>query len=179
MVTPSDPELIARVLLDQDHDAFGQLVLRYQSPLRLWLRRLTQGDAAEADDLAQETFVRAFRSLTSYRASGSFQGWLFRIAYRQYLNEARRRRDPVGLEGDVAEWETEAVPPPDRWAMDLESALRRVSLEQRAALTLCYQNGLSHEEAAAVLGCPVGTVKTNILRGKEALRRLLMRLVLL
>jgi RNA polymerase sigma factor (sigma-70 family) len=178
-VSPSDPELIARVLVEQDHEAFGELVLRYQSPLRLWLRRLTKGDASLADDLSQEAFVRAYRSLSSYRASGSFQSWLFRIAYRQYLNEIRRRSEPVGREADVADSESGTVLPPDGRSMDLEAAMKQVTHEQRAALTLCYQNGLTHEEAAAVLGCPVGTVKTNILRGKETLRCLLMHLVLL
>lgn len=165
--------------MDQDDEAFGELVLRYQSPLRLWLRRMTNGDAGLADDLAQEAFVRAYRALSSYRASGSFQAWLFRIAYRQYLSEIRRRREPVGRDSDVADSEAATAMPPDDRAMDIETAMSSVTVDQRAALALCYQHGLTHREAAAVLGCPIGTVKTHILRGKEALRSLLMQLVLL
>jgi DNA-directed RNA polymerase specialized sigma24 family protein len=68
----SDAELIARVLLDDDHDAFGELVVRHQSSLRAWLRQLTQGDVGRADDLAQETFVIAYRQLKNFRGDGRF-----------------------------------------------------------------------------------------------------------
>jgi RNA polymerase sigma factor (sigma-70 family) len=101
-VALSDTDLVARALRD-DHDAFAELVRRYQSPLRAWLRRLTGGDFARADDLAQETFLRAYRRLGSFRGTGKFSTWLFSIAYNEFRNDTRRRRDFVQLNEEMSE----------------------------------------------------------------------------
>jgi RNA polymerase sigma factor (sigma-70 family) len=171
-VAPSDTELIARVLLDDDQDAFSELVLRYQSPLRAWFRRLTNGDAARSDDLAQETFLRAYRGLATFRSSGKFQAWLFGIAYNEFRNDLRRKRPFVELNPEIAgHFSDENAQEAQNAAADLDSAMRSLTVEQSAAITLCFQQGLTHEEAAAILKCPLGTIKTNILRGKERLRR--------
>ena len=76
----SDADLIARVLLADDQNAFGELVRRYQSPLRAFLTRMTRGDSHLADDLAQETFIRAWKHLASFRGEARFSTWLFGIA---------------------------------------------------------------------------------------------------
>ena len=170
----SDLDLITRVLLEEDHDAFGELVRRYQSPLRAWLRRLANGDVALADDLAQETFLRAYRQLKGFRREGKFSSWLFRIAYNQFRSEARRFREKISLDEEFLEtYEATEAPESENDGLkdDLDEAMKYLTLEQRSALTLCYQQGLTHGEAAAILDCPLGTVKTNILRGKEKLRR--------
>jgi RNA polymerase sigma-70 factor (ECF subfamily) len=169
----SDVELIARVLLDDNHDAFSELVSRYQSPLRAWFRRLTNGDAARSDDLAQETFLRAYRGLSTFRSSGKFQAWLFGIAYNEFRNDLRRGRRFVELKPEVA---NNIISDQDghggqNATTDLDAAMQSLTVEQRAAITLCFQQGLTHEEAAMILKCPLGTIKTNILRGKERLRR--------
>jgi RNA polymerase sigma-70 factor (ECF subfamily) len=154
-----------------DSAAFAALVRQHQSRLRGFLRRLTKGDGALADDLAQESFLEAWRKLSQFRGEGSFAGWLLRIAWTRYLMAARRRKlEPLG-EGD------EPREPPETLSMDtridLESALRRLSPPQRAALTLCYAQGFSNAEAAAILDLPPGTLKSHIARGRAKLKALL------
>jgi RNA polymerase sigma-70 factor (ECF subfamily) len=172
MPNASDADLIARVLLTDDRGAFGELVHRYQSPVRSLLRRLTCGDLALADDLAQETFVRAYRRLGSYRGDARFSTWLYRIAFNMFLGEKRRKR-PVHLDPEEQHARL-VVMPQARGTMlqvDLERAMRQLTPAERAAVVLCTLKGLTHPEAAQVLDCPVGTVKTHVLRGKEKLKK--------
>ena len=84
-----DQELIARVVAKKDQHAFAQLVLRYQSQLRLWARRLCDGDVHLADDLAQETFIKAYAALGAFRAESKFSTWLYRIAFNIAANRWR------------------------------------------------------------------------------------------
>lgn len=167
----TDADLIARVLLREDQQAFGELVRRYQSPVRGFLVKMTGGDTHLADDLAQETFVKAWKKLGSFRSDAKFSTWLFSIACNEWRMHARERKE-VALE-DLPD------PPPEQEAavsasqlrLDLVEAMKVLTTAERAAIVLCCQNGLSHEEAAQALDCPLGTVKTNVLRGKEKLRR--------
>jgi RNA polymerase sigma factor (sigma-70 family) len=131
-VAASDTDLVV-LALQEDHDAFAELVRRYQSPLRAWLRRLTDGDAARADDLAQETFLRAYRRLRSFRGKGKFSAWLFGIAYNGFRNDARRQRDFVQLSDELGE----ALVADDsgeasETLADLNAALQSFSIDQRA-----------------------------------------------
>jgi RNA polymerase sigma-70 factor (ECF subfamily) len=177
----ADAQLIARCVVGDDRHAFAELVRRHQSGVRACLRKLTAGNHALADDLAQDTFVLAWRNLKSFRQEARFSTWLYRIATNCWLAHVRKRheellgdRDP---ERDADEVDTSA----DRTGggdhaagttmkIDLERALARLSEAERAAIVQCYHNDLSHEEAAYVLGWPVGTVKTHILRGKQKLK---------
>jgi RNA polymerase sigma factor (sigma-70 family) len=170
-VSFTDADLIARVLAREDQNAFGELVRRHQSPVRAFLARMTRGDAHLADDLAQETFLKAWQKLQTYRGSAKFSTWLFGIAINEFRSAARQRKE-LALE-DVQEppLEEHAAARDSHLRMDLTEALKLLNSNERAAVMLCCQNGLSHEEAAQVLDCPLGTVKTNILRGKEKLRR--------
>ena len=178
----TDAELIARVVVRDDRHAFSELVRRHQSAVRTTLRRLTAGNHALADDLAQETFLLAFRNLRSFRQEAKFSTWLYRIATNAYLADARKRKeellgdrdaDVADGEGGDAPDEEAGVPDPARavtLSMDLERAMAVLSDAERAAIVQCYHNDLSHEEAAQVLDCPVGTVKTHILRAKQKLK---------
>jgi RNA polymerase sigma-70 factor (ECF subfamily) len=169
----SDAALIARVAVGDDRHAFGELVKRHQSAVRATLRRLTHGNTALADDLAQETFLLAYRNIKSFRQEAQFSTWLYRIAYNAFLADARRMREsqlPEDDEGAVADAHAASDEPARTLAMDLERAMAVLSDAERAAIVQCYHNDLSHEEAARVLGCPVGTVKTHILRGKAKLK---------
>jgi RNA polymerase sigma-70 factor (ECF subfamily) len=173
----SDAALIARVVVSDDRHAFGELVKRHQSAVRATLRKLTCGNLALADDLAQETFLLAYRNLKSFRQEARFSTWLYRIAYNAFLADARRIKElPMPEEVDA-----ETLMPEGAHAnlggeqgatmsIDLERAMNVLSEAERAAIVQCYHNDLTHEEAAEVLGCPVGTVKTHILRAKEKLR---------
>ena len=89
----SDADLIARVISLEDHNAFGELVRRYQSPVRGFLTRMTRGDSHLADDLAQETFLKAWQKLKTFRGESRFSTWLFGIAYNEFRGQARRRKE--------------------------------------------------------------------------------------
>ncbi len=178
----TDEQLIARVVVQDDRHAFSELVRRYQSGVRATLRRLTAGNHALADDLAQETFLAAYRNLRSFRQEARFSTWLYRIATNAFLAEARKRHEELLGDRDGAiedEGGDDGGPTAPgggdhtRGAtlrIDMERALAVLSVAERAAIVQCYHNDLSHEEAAYVLGCPVGTVKTHILRGKQKLK---------
>jgi RNA polymerase sigma factor (sigma-70 family) len=182
MAEPSltDAELIARVVVQDDRHAFSELVRRHQSAVRATLRRLTAGNHALADDIAQETFMLAFRNLRSFRQESKFSTWLYRIATNAYLAEARKRKEELlgDRDADIADDDDASpadagAPDPARAAtlsLDMDRALAALSEGERAAIVQCYHNDLSHEEAAQVLNCPVGTVKTHILRAKQKLR---------
>jgi RNA polymerase sigma factor (sigma-70 family) len=169
----SDADLITRVLVDDDQHAFGELVRRHQSSVRGLLRQLTRTDISLADDLAQETFLRAYKHIASFRGEAKFSTWLYRIAYNCFREDARRRKELVGV--DEAKWQRELDPQSVDAGLrhDLMHALNLLPLHERSAIVLCCQNGLSHEEAARVLDIPLGTVKTNVLRGREKLKRTL------
>jgi RNA polymerase sigma factor (sigma-70 family) len=171
-VEPTDADLIARFLVYEDEDAFTELVRRHQSAVRGLLRKLACGDHAWADDLAQETFLRAYRSLSSFRG-GSLPGWLYRIAYHAFIDASRRLHpaDEPPDEGPGATLQSERAALLTR---DLEVAMKSLRPEERAAIALTYGRGLSHEEAAEALAWPLGTLKTHVARGKARLARLLV-----
>jgi RNA polymerase sigma-70 factor (ECF subfamily) len=166
---PSDAELVARVLAVDDRRAFAELVRRHQSAVRTLLRRLCAGDAARADDLAQEAFLRAYKKLGSYRGDARLSTWLHRLAWNVYLSDARRHAAPEPLPPEVPAPLGELAAA----RLDLSRALGLLREEERAALALTYGEDLSHEEAARILDWPLGTLKSHVLRGKEKLRRLL------
>jgi RNA polymerase sigma factor (sigma-70 family) len=172
----SDAQLIARVLVQDDRHAFGELVRRHQSAVRACLRKLTAGNHALADDLAQETFLLAYRNLKSFRQEAKFSTWLYRIAYNAFLADLRKTKElplPDDEDANDVTASADTVAPVARTAalsVDLQRAMAVLSDAERAAIVQCYHNDLSHEEAAFVLGCPVGTVKTHILRAKQKLK---------
>jgi RNA polymerase sigma-70 factor (ECF subfamily) len=169
----SDAELVARVTASDDPAAFQMLVERHQAAVRGFLRRLLTGDHGTADDLAQETFLAAYRKLGNLKAGASVLSWLHSIAYRQFLQHLRKH----------ARQRVMAEPPEHghdpRAAVDAEylapRLLAEVSPPERACLTLAYAAGMSHAEVSAVTGLPVGTVKSHISRGKQKLQDWLQR----
>ena len=178
----TDAQLIARVVVDDDRNAFSELVRRHQSAVRTTLRRLTAGNHALADDLAQETFMLAYRNLKSFRQEAQFSTWLYRIATNAFLADARKRKEELlgDRDQDLALEEVDGGPYEEaaghdhtRGAslrIDMDRALAVLSDAERAAIVQCYHNDLSHEEAAVALNCPVGTVKTHILRARAKLK---------
>jgi DNA-directed RNA polymerase specialized sigma24 family protein len=157
-VTVPDSELIARVLLNDDRNAFAALVRRYQSNVRGLLRKLSQNNHALADDLAQETFIKVYQSLASFRGSAKFSTWLHRIAYNLFISHVRSERPQESFD--------EAEHSGMQRHHSLSGAVLKHDLE--AAL-----HTLTDSEAADILDQPVGTIKTHIARGKEKLRRIL------
>lgn len=171
-----DAALVERAVREADARVFDILVRRHQGLVRAQLRRLLGDDPTLADDLAQETFIIAWRKLAQFRGESRFSTWLYRIAYtcfQQYWRSrgwrARQESAPDGKDGEAP---VAARSTPDL-GLDLEAALRRLSAEQQAAVLYCVQLGLSHEEAALVLDMPLGSVKTHVTRGKAKLRQML------
>ncbi len=161
-------ELIARILVHDDRRAFAALVGRHQVAVLRLLGRLTAGDRARAEDLAQEVFVRVYRKLATY-AGGSFGGWVHRIAVRIFLDTIRRGGPPpVELDDDL---DALADPPSSLHMLDLDAALAGLREEERIALVVTFGQDHSHDEAAAILGWPLGTVKTLVLRARKKLAR--------
>ncbi|ACB75851.1 RNA polymerase sigma factor [Opitutus terrae] len=173
-MTPSDSDLIAGVLARDDRAAFGELVRRHQSMVRNFLRHLTRGDIALADDLAQETFIHAYRQLGRFRGDALFSTWLLGIAHNHWRNARRRQREHV----EFSEHHLPAGPAGNASAAvdlrhDLATALRTLSPDEQLAIHLGYEQGLSHTEIATLVDWPLGTVKTHLARSKEKLRHLL------
>jgi RNA polymerase sigma-70 factor (ECF subfamily) len=142
--------------------------------------RLT-GNTHDAEDLTQETFIRVFRSLASYKP-GTFEGWLHRITTNLFLDMARRR-SRVRMEGLPEDTDRivgddpspEQVYSDTHLDPDLQDALDQLPPEFRAAVVLCDVEGLSYEEIGATLGVKLGTVRSRIHRGRQALRASLER----
>jgi RNA polymerase sigma-70 factor (ECF subfamily) len=172
----SDSDLIARVLRADDRNAFAELVRRHQSALRASLRKMT-GNAELADDIAQETFILAWKKIGSFRFEAKFSTWLYRIAFNAWQSGARRTRE-VQMDAAFQSDDSEAAQPPESDATerrrDLQRAMAVLNEAERSAIFQCYYNDLSHDEAAYVLGIPLGTLKTNVLRAKEKMRARLM-----
>ncbi len=165
----SDMSLISLVLLNDDHRAFGKLVTKYQSDVRDMMIRLTNGDKTLADDLAQDVFIRAYKYLKSFKASASFSTWLYRISYNVFIDYYKTRKYTVGLDEysdcvSVLNENTESV-------IDLNNALKILGANEKVVILLHYKKGYSHNEIAKLIDMPLGTVKTNILRAKEKLKK--------
>jgi RNA polymerase sigma-70 factor (ECF subfamily) len=165
----SDLDLVILAKAARDSAAFDMLVRRHQAPLRAFLIRLT-GDAAGADDIAQETLIKAYRGLDGFRGGSSFRSWLFAIALREAAIDRRRKATMTRAETAAAGAELceETLAP--GLSIDLRSALARLSPEERAAALLCDAAGFSHAEAATAMAAPLGSVKTYLLRARERLR---------
>jgi RNA polymerase sigma factor (sigma-70 family) len=154
-----------------DDIAFGVLVRQFQGKVRSFLLRMTKGNHALADDLAQDTFLEAYRKIAQFRGDGTFQSWLYRIAYTRFLMEVRKtKRETTELDEDLSSPETQNA---THARLDLERAMQNLSAPERATLTLCYAMEFSNTEAAEILQMPVGTVKSHVLRGREKLKTLL------
>lgn len=134
------------------------------------------GNAQDAEDLTQDTFIRVFRSLQNYQP-GTFEGWLHRITTNLFLDMVRRR-NRIRMEALPEDYDRVPAEGPNpeqayhdaRLAPDLQSALDSLAPEFRAAVVLCDIEGLSYEEIGATLGVKIGTVRSRIHRGRQALR---------
>lgn len=156
----------------RDQSAFAELVRRRQGWLRALLRRLCD-DASEADDLAQETFVRVWERLGDLRTPQAFGGWARRVAVSLFMQARRRRRVTFS---EMSEEIAADDPFPDSAAgarIDLERALALLSPGERLCVTLNLGEGLSHGDIEEVTGMPLGTIKSHIARGTAKLRRAL------
>ena len=167
-----DNVLVARVVAQQDADAFGELVRRHQSQVRNFLRKLSR-DYALADDLAQDAFLHAWDKLHTFRGQGTFIGWLLKVAYTTFLQSKRKSKrygEILEAAGHVADAESRSYTEPTEEVTDLGKLLAVLDEEERAVMVMSYACGMSHREISDATDHPVGTVKSIIFRGKEKIR---------
>lgn len=165
-----DDRLLNHRVAAGDRVAFQLLVLRHEGRLRVFLSRVAGSDA---DDLAQEAFVRAWQRAGDYRGQGSYAAWLTGIGWRLFLDQRRtaRRREVLAANEEAA---TSVDPrPASDAAIDADRLLASLSAQERAALTLCFGHGWSHGEAAEIMGIPLGTLKSLVLRGRAKAQRMI------
>lgn len=169
-------EYVVALAMSGDDGAYGELVRRRQKRVRDMLRRLC-GNHALADDLAQTTFVQAWRGIRALRDPGAFGGWLKRVAVNVWLAEARRVPAPIDDDEDAFLAAADPAPSPERSAggIDLERALARLRPAERLCVVLAHGEGMTHAEIAEATGLPLGTVKSHVLRGRDRLRRIYSR----
>jgi RNA polymerase sigma-70 factor (ECF subfamily) len=135
------------------------------------------GSPADAEDLAQETFIRAYEQIGSYRRNAKFSTWLYSIAVHACLNwrrnEARRNRAQAGCAGEMTGHQTETgiSSAESELAQQAQAALMKLPAKQRAAMVLTIYDGLNHAEAAKFLGCPETTVSWRVFAAKRKLKR--------
>lgn len=188
--SPADTDLIlVERTVAGDQKAYGLLVLKYQRRIERLIGRMVR-DTDLIEDIAQETFIRAYRALAQFRGEAQFYTWLYRIA----VNTAKKalvdlRRDPVvsetalrgggggddddetsAVENELTSAETpETVLAAKEIAATVNSAMEALPEELRQAVTLREIEGLSYEEIAEVMNCPIGTVRSRIFRAREAI----------
>jgi len=179
----TDAQLVARALAGSQ-DAFREVVLRFERPVYSLIVRMVQ-DPSTAEDLAQEAFVKAYRSLHTYDASRKLSSWLFKIAHNTTIDHLRRHvPDTVSLEApqdeegrgglaavlsDASVEDPAAAAERRDMARSLERAISRLRTEYREAVVLFYLEGATYQEICDVTGLPLGTVKTNLHRARKEL----------
>jgi RNA polymerase sigma-70 factor (ECF subfamily) len=176
---PDDAQLVVRSL-SQDHEAFGQLIDRHASKIVNLAYRMV-GNRAEAEDLAQEAFLTAFKALPTFRADSKFSTWLYRIAANKCKDWLRARRPGMGqqdvdieemLDIQIAEERTpERLLSQQQVAQELEQAIQRLPPLYREAFVLKHVEGLSYEEMEAILGVNSDTLKMRVYKGRLQLSR--------
>ena len=180
-MTSTDEELVARSI-GGDADSFNQLVLRWERPIYALAYR-TIGREEDARDVCQETFLRAFRALPRFRGQAKFSSWIYRIALNLCRDWIRRERRTgfVQPPEDVDLMAMVAAEEPSESIEDLvarkdqiravERAMALLPEEQRTAIVLKEYHGMTFQEIADLMGCPLSTVKTRLYQGLSVLRR--------
>ena len=171
MQSLTDFALVTQVTMMGNRRAFDQLVVRYQSPVRRFFLHQTLGDEPLSDDLAQDTFIKAWRNIGSFRAMSSFQTWLMRIAYNVFYDYVRSRKTTSDID-NVAEPMTNGNSNPSL-QMDLYHSLSLLKPDERTCITLQLVDGYKIDQIAKITDMKEGTVKSILFRGKEKLTKYL------
>ena len=164
----SDIVLATQVAVSGNRRAFDELVRRYQSPVRRFFLSQTMGDEQLSDDLAQDTFIKAYMSIASFRGLASFKTWLMRIAYNVFYDYTRKRQIAVS-DWQLAESQQPTAKSQQPIAMDLYAALALLKPDERTCITLQLIDGYDIAGIAKITQMKEGTVKSHLSRGKEKL----------
>lgn len=165
MANQSDISLVTQVVVFGNKKAFDQLVREYQSPVRRFFLNQTLGDIQLSDDLAQDTFIKAYTNIAKFRGQSSFQTWLFRIAYNVFYDYIRTHHATDDIDGMT--YKTSGERNNTNLKVDVYSALAILKKDERLCITLQLIDGYQIEDISKITGMPAGTVKSHLHRGKE------------
>ena len=166
MADLSDISLVTQVAVFHNKKAFDQLVRKYQSPVRRFFLNQTLGDEQLSDDLAQETFIKAYVNISKFRAMSSFSTWLMRIAYNVFYDEVRSRRPTEDVDTSVAV-ARQTASANENLKMDIYAALALLKPDERMCITLQHLDGYPIDQISKITGIAENTVKSHLRRGKE------------
>jgi len=174
MAQSGDFALVARTAIFHDRHAFDLLVKKYQSQVRRFFLSQTLGDAPLSDDLAQDTFVKAYTHIATFRGAAGFSTWLMRIAYNVLYDHRRQQERKGGHEDDIDDSAARhqlsaSQTPAEGLRMDLYNALALLSPDERTCITLQLIDGLSVAEISKITATNEGTVRSRLSRGKKLL----------
>ena len=162
-----DISLVAQVVVFRNTRAFDRLVGKYQSSVRRFFLHLTCGDSELSDDLAQDTFIKAYTNLSSFKNLSSFSTWLYRIAYNVFYDYLRTRKETDSLETRRVDAQYSTQQNDIGRQMDIYRALNMLKETERTCITLFYMEDQSIEKIADFTGYPTGTLKIHLSRAKE------------
>lgn len=164
----NDISLVTKAAVFHDKKAFNALVRKYQSSVRRFFLNHTLGDIQLSDDLAQDTFVKAYMHITSFRGMAGFSTWLMKIAYNVFYDYTRQHRLTTDLDATAAASQL-THRSDDGLKIDLYRALALLRDEERTCITLQLMDGLSIDRITQITDMPAGTVKSHLARGKQRL----------
>lgn len=163
----NDISLVAQVVVFHNTKAFDQLVRKYQSPVRRFFLHQTCGNSELSDDLAQETFIKAYINIATFKNLSNFSTWLYRIAYNVFYDYIRSRKETEDLDTYRVDARYSTQQRDVGQQMDIYRALATLKAPERTCITLFYMEDLSIEKIAGITGYPAGTVKSHLSRAKE------------
>ena len=166
-MSPTDLSLLTQATVFHNKRAFGQLVEKYQSPIRRFFLNQTGGDSQLSDDLAQDTFVKAYVNIGQFRGGSSFSTWLYRIAYNVFYDYTRTHKLTEQIDQAVALRQANSADTALR--LDLQQALSILSPAERSCITLQLMEGQPIDQISAITEMAEGTVKSHLSRGKQKL----------
>ncbi len=169
-------KLIARCALGDDRRAFGTLVEAYQTEIRRFFLNLTFGDASLSDDLAQETFIKAYMSIRSFKGLSKFSTWLYRIAYNEFYSYTRKRQEErmddyekaLSCDDNLASYEESS-----NSRLDINTALQSLNETERSVVTLYYLQDIPIKKITEITDLPEGTIKSHLSRARSKMAQVL------
>lgn len=166
MAELSDIALVTQVAVLHNKKAFDQLVRKYQSPVRRFFLNQTLGDEQLSDDLAQETFIKAYVNITKFRGMSSFSTWLMRIAYNVFYDDVRSRKQTDDIDTSSAMRQS-SNSDDSNLKMDIHAALALLKPDERTCITLQLIDGYPIDQISKITGMNENTVKSHLKRGKD------------
>jgi len=163
----NDIALVTQVAVFHNKRAFDQLVRKYQSPVRRFFLNQTLGDEQLSDDLAQETFLKAYLNITKFRGLSSFSTWLMRIAYNVFYDDVRARKQTEDVDTSISALRQSASAGDSNLKMDIYTALALLKPDERTCITLQLIDGYPIDQISRITGIGENTVKSHLRRGKE------------